>query len=118
MATMRGLILKEMIYWNESWEDVEAVEIDFQPLESGYWKQQFKKCDCAANAYPLDKNNSDTPIQSLTTDGLLDLEFDDGFGSECPFHPIVWTKNHIYYHHEYDGSDSIRCLPRYPKEQQ
>lgn len=117
MTTMRALIIGQMVWWDESWQDVEAVEIDFNDSSDGQWINRFKKNNRPANEYPFDENNVDVPLQSLTTDQLLDLEFYDGYGYECPIYPIVWTKNRIYYHHEYDGSDSIRSLPRHPKEQ-
>jgi hypothetical protein len=45
---------------------------------------------------------------------ILDYEFDSGYGT-ASCHPIyVWTPTRIICIHEYDGSTSLRILPRHP----
>lgn len=46
----------------------------------------------------------------------LDYDYHNGFGGEdC--HPVaIWTKTHVYYIHEYDGSTRLGKAPRHPIE--
>lgn len=44
----------------------------------------------------------------------LDVVFDDGFG-EAEGKPFtLWTKQRVYFPTEYDGSESVRSVPREP----
>lgn len=46
---------------------------------------------------------------------LLDYKYDSGFGSMDCHNIIMWSKNWVYYIHEYDGSTSIQRLKRNPQ---
>jgi glycine betaine/choline ABC-type transport system substrate-binding protein len=53
-------------------------------------------------------------VEAMSVDQLLDVEFDDGYGSECPIQLKAWTKSNVYFSYEYDGSDFILTVPRKP----
>ena len=45
---------------------------------------------------------------------LLDYKYDPGYvGVDCHF-LYIWTKDSVFYIHEYDGSTSVRSVPRNP----
>lgn len=47
-------------------------------------------------------------------DKWLDIEFDDGFGTQdCP-NVTIWTATHVYTVHEYDGSTRLVWVERNP----
>ena len=117
ITTMRELIIIALAHNNETWADIEAIEITLEHYDedaSNYPVNHYTFSKCGYE--DMDEDSPDIPkLKDLSVDDLLDKEFYDGYGSPCPINPIVWTKNHIYYHHEYDGADSIRSLPRQPK---
>lgn len=47
-------------------------------------------------------------------DEILDVEFEDGFGSPegKPF--TLWTEQRVYFPVEYDGAESVASAPRNP----
>lgn len=47
-------------------------------------------------------------------DGGLDYTFDAGYGgAEGPAF-CLWTRDWVYFPHEYDGAESVHCVPRHP----
>ena len=44
----------------------------------------------------------------------LDYPYDPGFGSMDCHDILIWTKDSIFYVHEYDGSTSLQSFPRNP----
>jgi len=86
-------------------DEIIAVKIDkFQP----WWKD-------TDNKYAPGNNCAGQIISYDLALALLDYEYDAGYGSqEC--HPILmWSKNYVYFIHEYDGSTSIDCIERNPE---
>ena len=53
-------------------------------------------------------------VSSTITDEQLDVEFDSGFGSPEGIPFTIWTKNRVYFPHEYDGAESVRSVSRNP----
>jgi hypothetical protein len=49
-----------------------------------------------------------------TAKHALNYQYDAGFGSQDCHDVIIWTNEHVYYVDEYDGSTSIRRVPRNP----
>lgn len=45
---------------------------------------------------------------------ILDREFDEGYGSAGIPAFYAWSPDFVYCRHEYDGSTSLRVLPRNP----
>jgi hypothetical protein len=56
---------------------------------------------------------NDIVHSTITIEELLQ-EFDDGFGTEqgTPFY--IWTEKRVYFAKEYDGSESVDSVPRFP----
>jgi hypothetical protein len=52
--------------------------------------------------------------QAEISEEELDVEFYEGFGGAegVPF--TLWTKDRVYFPHEYDGSESVRSVSRDP----
>ena len=46
---------------------------------------------------------------------FLDYEYDAGFGGQECQDILIYTKEKIYYVHEYDGATCIVNIPRHPK---
>lgn len=73
--------------------------------------------------YDRDPRDTDTLIASIKTPltweqaaPLLDYTYDDGFGSMDCHDVVIYTKDAIYYIHEYDGSTSIYNVLRDPSK--
>ena len=70
-----------------------------------------------------EKDPRDTPVIPYldkvipweTAAPLFDYEYDSGYGSRDCHNIYVWTKNFVFYIHEYDGSTQVRAVPRNPK---
>lgn len=45
---------------------------------------------------------------------LLNYEYNSGFGSMDCHDILIYTAEHVYFIHEYDGSTEIRSVPRNP----
>ena len=46
---------------------------------------------------------------------LLDYEYNSSFGRQECHNILMWSKNYVYYIHEYDGSTSVQCVERNPQ---
>lgn len=91
-------------------------------------REWFKGLDgpiVAARFFPYDSWRTDQKIWPNELSGrllepqeiepFLDVLFNPGFGTQgCPDF-YVWTKDSVYYVHEYDGSVSLCKCPRDPK---
>jgi hypothetical protein len=44
----------------------------------------------------------------------LNAKFENAWGCEKGISFNVWTKNNVYYPHDYDGKVSVRSVPRNP----
>lgn len=106
--TLRTLLVFALSLRSEDWNDLEDIELNFCDSfgvdNSGLF----------ANSYPFVETNPTVPINSLPTETILDLEFDSGYGTPCFVLLTAWTKNYVYFSHEYDGSDSIMSVKRNP----
>ena len=99
---------RSMLEWRlerqgESWEDIEAMEV-FPGDEDNMYSCKWI----------VDKPYTWEHIEVMSVDQLLDIRFDDGYGSPCPIQLKAWTKNNVYMSYEYDGSDFIITMPRNP----
>ncbi len=56
----------------------------------------------------------DDVVACTLYDEILDVEFDDDYGTAegKPF--TLWTKNRVYFPTEYDGQESVASAPRNP----
>lgn len=62
-----------------------------------------------------ENNESFADIEKMTIDDSgLDVEFDDGFGAACGESFFAWSKEWVYFCLEYDGAESVGCVPRNP----
>ena len=87
-------------------EDIEAVKI-LNELDGTYNGEDPR--DIAAKPY------REKLISWAIAAPILDYEYDSGFGGmDC--HDIrIWTKDNIFYIHEYDGSTSVYSMSRNPE---
>jgi hypothetical protein len=51
-----------------------------------------------------------------TPSEVLDFKFDPGYGTAEAPSILAWSRSYVIYIHEYDGSQAMRWLPRYPEE--
>lgn len=47
---------------------------------------------------------------------ILDYKFYDGFGSPESPCVLAWSKSYVLYISEYDGSQELRWIPRFPEK--
>lgn len=57
---------------------------------------------------------SNVDLLTLSKEELLDVVFDNGYGSSCQIQVKVWTSKFVYFSDEYDGSDFIGHVERNP----
>lgn len=107
--TLRDLLLFELERNNETWNDVEVLDVSF--MDGNYDNSQKH-----ANDSPFNSDNPDVPISNLLQDEILDLEFDHKYGTPVFVLVRAWTKNYVYFPYEYDGWDSIESVLRNPPE--
>lgn len=103
--TFKDYILEYMEYYSESGDDIEAVKF------TGWgWSRDHK------DEYQ-DEPQMIPPEDFV--DGSCGLGFDEdhdvGFGGDTTPGFIIWTDENVYVKHEYDGSVSIRRVPRSPE---
>lgn len=56
----------------------------------------------------------DDIISCTLTDAELDTEFDSSFGHTNGIPFTVWTKDYVYFPHEYDGAEDVAFVARNP----
>lgn len=67
-------------------------------------------------AYERTVNGDETPIVAVAPDeAVLDVEFDDGYGSAEGPDVLVWTEEYVYFPVTYDGAESLSSAPRNPR---
>jgi hypothetical protein len=90
---------------NETWEDIEAIEFTIdKEVHTGKCKD-----------YPFVDENDERLLSDLTDDEKLDIDFYDGdYGTSCPLHFTVWTKNKIYFSRDFEGVDYVDSINRNP----
>lgn len=113
--TLRELLIIELLRNNETWDDIEVLDISFI---DNYITGTFDYSQHHANEYPFDSENPDVPISTLTQDEILGLEFYHKYGTPVFAFLRAWTKNYVYFPHEYDGWDSIESVLRNPPEKE
>lgn len=92
-VTWREKITKALKSACEAWCDVEAWQAGPPPRDDGgEWCAAFEKLDGS----------------------WLDVPFNDGHGAArgCSFR--LWTKDRVYFSHEYDGAESVCSVQRHP----
>lgn len=111
-VSWRELITEALASNGESWGDVIAAD----PGES--WARNDTCQVCGASKRP---SHRDTIWACVSPDEhakvsvhWLDARFDNGFGSLEGHDFVLWTERHVYYVHEYDGSESVAWVPRNP----
>lgn len=88
--------------------DVEAISI-LGPLQSA--------ASYTSDGDPRNAGLSDLYAEPLTwAEAIphLDYPYNPGFGTMDCHDILIWTKDSIFYVHEYDGSTSLRSVPRNP----
>lgn len=63
-------------------------------------------------AIPVDHRN--VPLNPDEAKPYLDYAYDSGFGGDDCNRVYAWTPTRVLFVHEYDGSTSIRSVPRNP----
>lgn len=53
-------------------------------------------------------------IETTLSDGEMDVQFDDGYGSDEGMSFTVWGEKYVYFPLEYDGSEYVGWAPRNP----
>ena len=47
---------------------------------------------------------------------ILDFEFDCGYGAATAPPLLAWSKSYVIYIYEYDGSQMLKWMPRFPEK--
>ena len=111
ITTLRKLLTEQLNDNNETWDDIEALEISID-------RYSYEKDEPICEIGPFISRYETRTVSELTDDEKIDIEFDSGYGADCPIKILAWTKGFVYYSHEYDGADSIESVPRNPPKEE
>jgi hypothetical protein len=62
----------------------------------------------------IDVKYINIPLSMKQVELLFNYEYYDGFGGQDCHNIFIYTRQKIYYVHEYDGSTELRSVPRNP----
>lgn len=73
------------------------------------WRKEFES---VRGAIEFD---DERVIAVAPDESVLDVEFDDGYGSAQGPAILIWTERFVYFPVVYDGAEWLGSAPRYPR---
>lgn len=101
MTSWKEKLLSVMLRNDDYPSNLEMIEVSVEDADAYEWRI-------------TDSPPSQEQLDAMSVRELLDVKFDDGYGTDCPIQFVVWTRKWIYTTEAYDGSDYIKVIRRNP----